>query len=74
MTASLRAFESASFSLLTDGHHLVSFDDAVEVMYRTGHDLQSAYRETAQGGLASLWRKRVHQERAKAAGGQGSGC
>ena len=74
MTASLRAFESASFSLLTDGHHLVSFDDAVEVMYRTGHDLQSAYRETAQGGLASLWRKRVHQEKTQTVGGQGSGC
>jgi L-serine dehydratase len=74
MTASLRAFESAVFSLLTDGIHLVSFDDAIEVMARTGHDLQSAYRETAQGGLASLWRKRVHQEKAQNAGGQGSGC
>ena len=74
MTASLRAFESASFSLLTDGIHLVSFDDAVEVMCRTGHDLQSAYRETAQGGLASLWRKRVHKDISPATGGQGSGC
>ena len=74
MTASLRAFESASFSMLTDGRHLVSFDDAIEVMYRTGHDLQSAYRETALGGLASLWRKRVRQEKKVPAGGQGSGC
>jgi len=60
MTACLRAFECASFSLLTDGRHLVSFDDVVEVMYRTGLDLQSAYRETARGGLAALWRKRAH--------------
>jgi L-serine dehydratase len=74
MTASLRAFESAMFSFLTDGIHLVSFDDAIEVMVRTGHDLQSAYRETAQGGLASLWRKRVHKEKEQSAGGQGSGC
>ncbi len=59
MTACLRAFECAGFSLLTDGHHLVSFDDVIEVMYRTGHDLASAYRETARGGLAYLWRKRV---------------
>lgn len=59
MTACLRAFESASFSLLTDGRHLVSFDEVVEVMYRTGLDLQSAYRETARGGLASIWRKRM---------------
>ncbi len=58
MTACLRAFECASFSLLTDGHHLVSFDEVIEVMYRTGLDLQSAYRETARGGLAAIWRKR----------------
>ena len=30
-------------------------------MYRTGLDLQSAYRETARGGLAALWRKRMTQ-------------
>ena len=59
MTACLRAFESAAFSMMTDGKHLVSFDDAVEVMYKTGNDMQTAYRETARGGLASLWRKRV---------------
>ncbi|MCL4200873.1 MAG: L-serine ammonia-lyase, iron-sulfur-dependent, subunit alpha [Pirellulaceae bacterium] len=59
MTACLRAFECASFSMLTDGRHLVSFDEVVEVMYRTGLDLQSAYRETARGGLAALWRKRM---------------
>jgi len=59
MTACLRAFECGSFSTLTDGHHLVSFDEVIEVMYRTGLDLQSAYRETARGGLAALWRKRL---------------
>lgn len=59
MAACLRAFECASFSLLTDGRHRVSFDDVVEVMYRTGLDLQSAYRETARGGLAAVWRKRA---------------
>lgn len=61
LTACLRAFECASFAMLTDGRHLVSFDDVVEVMYRTGLDLQSAYRETARGGLAALWRKRMTQ-------------
>ncbi len=60
MTACLRAFECASFSLLTDGQHLVSFDDVIEVMYKTGLDIQSAYRETARGGLAELWRKRFN--------------
>lgn len=62
MTACLRAFECATFALLTDGKHLVSFDDVVEVMYRTGHDLQAAYRETALGGLAQLWRKRAGKD------------
>ena len=62
MTACLRAFECAMFATLTDGKHLVSFDDVVEVMYRTGHDLQAAYRETALGGLAQLWRKRAGKE------------
>ena len=61
MTACLRAFECASFSLLTDGKHLVSFDDVIDVMYRTGIDIQSAYRETARGGLAELWRRRAGQ-------------
>lgn len=59
MTACLRAAECAVFALLTDGRHLVSFDDVIEVMYRTGADLQSAYRETARGGLAELWRRRM---------------
>ena len=59
MTACLRAFESASFALLTDGRHLVSFDDAVRVMAETGFDLQSAYKETARGGLALLWKKKA---------------
>jgi L-serine dehydratase len=59
MTACLRAFECASFALLTDGRHLVTFDEVIEVMYRTGKDLQSRYRETAAGGLAEIWRRRV---------------
>lgn len=59
MTACLRAAECAVFALLTDGRHLISFDDAVEVMYRTGADLHSAYRETARGGLAEIWRRRM---------------
>jgi len=58
MTAALRAFECATFSLLTDGRHLISFDDVIAVMDETGHDLQQAYRETGRGGLALLWQRR----------------
>ncbi|MGD9781287.1 MAG: L-serine ammonia-lyase, iron-sulfur-dependent, subunit alpha [Kiritimatiellia bacterium] len=59
MNAALRAIECAVFTLLTDGRHLVSFDDVIEVMNRTGRDLQAAYRETATGGLARLWRRDI---------------
>ena len=44
-------------ALISDGRHLVSFDSVIEVMASTGRDLQSAYRETATGGLARLWRR-----------------
>ena len=61
MNAALRAIECAAFSLLTDGRHLVSFDDVIEVMNRTGRDLQAAYRETSAGGLAQLWRRDIER-------------
>jgi L-serine dehydratase len=79
MIACLRAFECASFSVTTDGRHLVSFDDVIEVMYRTGQDMRSAYRETARGGLASVWRRRMAEQSAIApeaapSGGAQSQC
>lgn len=61
MNAALRALECAAFTLMTDGHHLIGFDEVIEVMNNTGHDLQAAYRETAAGGLASLWRRNIQQ-------------
>ena len=61
MNAALRAIECAAFTLLTDGRHLISFDDVIEVMNRTGRDLQAAYRETGTGGLARLWRRDIEQ-------------
>jgi L-serine dehydratase len=57
--AAMRAVECAAYSLATDGNHLVSFDDVVDVMNRTGRDMQSKYRETAQGGLAEIMRHRI---------------
>ncbi|MBR6022432.1 MAG: L-serine ammonia-lyase, iron-sulfur-dependent, subunit alpha [Kiritimatiellae bacterium] len=59
MNAALRAVECATMALLSDGRHLVSFDAVVEVMASTGRDLQAAYRETATGGLARLWRRNL---------------
>ena len=67
MNAALRALECAAFTLLTDGRHLVSFDDVIEVMNATGRDLQAAYRETAAGGLAQLWRRDIESRLGKSA-------
>jgi len=50
--AAERAFNTATFALLSDGRHVVSFDKIVETMKRTGHDLPSIYKETSEGGLA----------------------
>lgn len=50
--AALRAIDSATFALYSDGKHLVSFDRVVRVMKATGHDLPSLYKETSLGGLA----------------------
>ncbi|MBU0678474.1 MAG: L-serine ammonia-lyase, iron-sulfur-dependent, subunit alpha [Verrucomicrobia bacterium] len=62
MTAVLGAFECATYSLLSDGRHMISFDEVIEVMYETGRDLQSAYRETGAGGLARIWKRRLAKE------------
>ncbi|MFO8089240.1 MAG: L-serine ammonia-lyase [Desulfatiglandaceae bacterium] len=55
--AAISALASAEYALLTDGRHLVSFDQVVEAMKQTGHDLPSLYRETARGGLARVYRR-----------------
>jgi L-serine dehydratase len=45
------------YSLMTDGNHRVCFDNVIEVMKRTGKDLPSLYKETAEGGLAYQMQK-----------------
>ena len=54
--AAARAVDSANYALFGDGSHRVSFDEVVEVMKQTGHDLPSLYRETAGAGLATHYR------------------
>ncbi len=53
--AAIGALAAAEYVLLSDGRHLVSFDQVVEAMKQTGHDLPPLYRETAQGGLAKVF-------------------
>lgn len=55
--AAARALDSNVYASFSDGIHRVSFDNVVEVMRQTGHDLPSLYRETAQGGLARDFRQ-----------------
>lgn len=52
--AAERALNTATFALLSDGRHLISFDKIVKTMNQTGHDLPSIYKETSEGGMALL--------------------
>ena len=52
--AAVRAVDCAAYALLSDGAHIVSFDEVVRTMGETGRDLKAGYRETAQGGLAKI--------------------
>lgn len=53
--ACMRAVDHASYAMVGDGRHKISFDDVVEVMMETGHALPSLYRETSMGGLARVY-------------------
>ncbi|MBQ3636033.1 MAG: L-serine ammonia-lyase, iron-sulfur-dependent, subunit alpha [Bacteroidales bacterium] len=52
--AAARALDINLYSTFSDGRHRVSFDHVVEVMKKTGRDLPSIYRETSEGGLATI--------------------
>ncbi|WP_319244362.1 L-serine ammonia-lyase [uncultured Propionivibrio sp.] len=58
--AAVRAVDCAAYALLSDGRHIVSFDEVVKTMWETGRDLNSGYRETAAGGLAKIVRLQRH--------------
>jgi L-serine dehydratase len=48
----VRAIHAARMAMREDGTHRVSLDNVIDVMYRTGLDMQSKYKETSLGGLA----------------------
>lgn len=54
--AAARALDSNIYASFSDGNHRISFDRVVEVMKQTGKDLPSLYKETAEGGLAKMFR------------------
>jgi len=50
----VKAINASRIALRESGDHKVSLDQVIETMYRTGLDMQSRYKETALGGLATL--------------------
>ncbi len=59
----LKARIAAKLALEMAEHELVDFDTLVHVMYETGKDLSSKYRETAEGGLAKHYVAKSRQEK-----------
>lgn len=57
--ASMRAMECANYVLSSQFPNLISFDEIVSVMYKTGLDMQNSYKETSLGGLAELYTNRI---------------
>ncbi len=55
--AAMRAINASSLSYFLSNSRKISFDLVVQTMYETGKDLRRPYRETAEGGLAKLYKK-----------------
>jgi L-serine dehydratase len=48
----VKAVNASRMALMGDGQHYISLDKVIRTMKQTGHDMQSIYKETSQGGLA----------------------
>jgi L-serine dehydratase len=48
----VRAIHAARMAMSEEDEHNVSLDQVIDVMYRTGLDMQAKYKETSLGGLA----------------------
>jgi L-serine dehydratase len=47
-----KAVTASQLALKSDGQHIVSLDQAISAMKKTGQDMHSKYKETSTGGLA----------------------
>ena len=54
--AAMRAINALSLANFLSGTRKISFDVVVKTMYQTGKDLSYKYRETSDGGLASMYK------------------
>lgn len=57
--AASRALDCATYALMSDGEHRISYDDVLATMMQTGLDMHHDYRETARGGLARFFKKHL---------------
>ena len=48
----VKAYTAAGLALRGDGRHLISLDQCIEAMRKTGLDMSEKYKETSLGGLA----------------------
>ena len=53
--AAMRAMNCVSIARFLAYTRKISFDNVVDTMYRTGKDISPLYRETSEGGLATLY-------------------
>ena len=56
--ASIKAFNASTLAKTLSDKSKISFDEIVQVMYETGKDMASNYRETANGGLAKVYKRK----------------
>ncbi|NCA96562.1 MAG: serine dehydratase [Bacteroidia bacterium] len=54
--AASKAITATLLAKYITGTHAISFDAVVKTMLKTGQDMKKAYRETAKGGLANLYK------------------
>jgi L-serine dehydratase len=50
----VKAINASRIAMRESGEHKVSLDQVIKIMYDTGKDMQSRYKETSLGGLATL--------------------
>ena len=57
--AAKRAIDASNLSHMLVGTRTISFDMVVRTMYETGINMNRAFRETSEGGLARLYSRRA---------------
>ncbi|MBO4211497.1 MAG: L-serine ammonia-lyase, iron-sulfur-dependent, subunit alpha, partial [Oscillospiraceae bacterium] len=55
--AAMRAMNALNLAYFLYDTRSISFDMVVKTMYQTGINISKAFRETAEGGLAKLYRR-----------------